>query len=186
MSARTLLAALRGPFVSEDTLAIAFLDAARRRLERSTAKIVHCVNQLDDAQIWWRPTRAQNSIGILIVHLCGNVTQWIISGVGGVPDVRDRPREFVDDTQRSKSQLLEALNRCIVEAGNILASADTSQLLSPCRIQGFDTTPMSGILETVAHFQGHVQEIISLTRQQLGDAYEFHWIPSTLEEMSEK
>ncbi len=169
-----------------DSVERAFLDAATQRLERSTAKIDHCVTQLDDAQLWWRPTPAQNSVGNLILHLCGNARQWIVSGIGDAPDVRDRPREFMHSPDIPKAALLETLHRCVDDAKIALARSDSSRLLDRRRIQGFDTTVLSAIFDTVSHFQGHTQEIISLTRQQLGDSYEFHWIPSTDDEISTK
>ncbi|MGD9855427.1 MAG: DUF1572 family protein [Planctomycetaceae bacterium] len=167
-----------------DFVVRAFLDAAIHRLQASTAKIVHCVEQLDDEQLWWRPTPSQNSIGNLVLHLCGNLRQWIIAGVGGAPDVRDRPREFAERGPLPRMELRRRLHSCIGEAGDALASADCTTLLVPCRIQGFETTPLTAIMDSVTHFQGHTQEIISLTRQQLGESYRFHWTPSTPEQMS--
>lgn len=168
----------------DNFLANAFLSSAQQRLGRSTEHILHCVNQLDETQLWWRPTATQNSIGNLILHLCGNVRQWIISGVGGVPDVLDRPNEFADDARATKEELLGDLQGCVKEAQDTLAEVEPSQLLSSHRIQGFDTTLLPAILDTVSHFQGHTQEIIALTRQQLGEKYEFFWTPSTAEEIS--
>ena len=170
--------------MSADTIERAVLDAARIRLETSAAKIVHCLSQIDDSQVWWRPTPNQNSIGNLILHLCGNVGQWIISGVGGAADVRDRPSEFSQKNRQPKSELLTMLHACIEQSGEALSTTDPSRLLSDCRIQGFDTTMLSAILDTVSHFQGHTQEIISLTRQQTGNKYQFHFVPSTPDQIS--
>src|SRR5206468_11868255 len=72
----------------------AFIEVARRQLAERADRIGHCVGQLDDAQVWWRPHESMNSIANLVLHLCGNRRQWIVSGVGGEPDVRDRPGEF--------------------------------------------------------------------------------------------
>lgn len=159
-----------------------FLSAARTQIERSAATIEHCLNQITDAQLWWRPTPSQNSIGNLIRHLCGNVRQWIISGVRGVPDTRDRPAEFLDGNHVSRQELLADLKQCVEEAGRSLRATEDPDLLSPRRIQGFDTNVLCAIMDSTAHFQGHTQEIISLTRLQLGDAYKFSFTPSTPEE----
>jgi hypothetical protein len=169
----------------DDSVGRTFLDSAIRQLESSTAKIDHCVAQLDDPQLWWQPTPTQNSVGNLILHLCGNVRQWIVSGVGGARDVRDRPGEFLPNPDIRKDSLLETLHRCVDDAKDSLA-LDISLLTDRRRIQGFDTTVLAAVFDTVSHFQGHTQEIISLTRQQLGDSYEFHWIPSTDDEISAK
>ena len=172
--------------IREDPIESAFLHAVKSQLERSAVKIDHCLNQIDDTQLWWRPAPSQNSIGNLILHLCGNVGQWIISGVGGAVDERDRPSEFAEDHQIPKHKLLKTLHICVEEAGTALSKVERPRLLSSCRIQGFDTTALSAILDTISHFQGHTQEIIMLTRQQLGDAYTFHFTPSTPEQVSAK
>ena len=161
-----------------------FIEAATRQLDASAAKIEHCLRQLNDNQLWWQPTAGQNSVGNLLLHLSGNIRQWIISGVGGAKDVRDRPREFVAKPDIPRDALLASFRQTVAEARRTLAACDAASLLRERRIQGYETTGLTAVFDTVAHFQGHTQEIISLTRQQLGDAYEFHWTPATAEEMS--
>ena len=172
--------------MADNALADAFLGAAKAQLEESAAKVEHCLGQLSEDQLWWRPTPAQNSVGNLILHLCGNVRQWIVSGVGGAADVRNRPREFAADIRLPKEELQSALRKCVEEAGAALRRADAENLLAHRRIQGFEATGLSAALHSICHFQGHTQEIISLTRQQLGEAYRFHWTPSTPEQTAQK
>jgi hypothetical protein len=172
--------------MANTVLAQAYLAEAKGQLEESAAKVEHCLAQLSESQLWWRPTPSQNSIGNLVLHLCGNVRQWIISGVGGAPDVRDRPREFAADIRLPKCELQRVLHACIAEAVAALSKADSDTLISSRRIQGFERTGLSAVLHSICHFQGHTQEIISLTRQQLGDEYRFHWTPSTPEQTSQR
>ena len=68
--------------------------AANQELTNAFDRIRHCLGQLSDEQVWQRESEAMNSIGNLILHLCGNVRQWIVSGIGGAKDVRQRPNEF--------------------------------------------------------------------------------------------
>src|SRR3954471_4435857 len=71
----------------------AFLRQARFRLHDDyPVKITRAVAEVTDEQIWWRPNSDSNSIGNLILHLCGNARQWIVAGVGGAPDNRERAR----------------------------------------------------------------------------------------------
>jgi len=176
-----------GPSTSRTgSVETSFLLAAKGNLESSAAKIHHCVDQLDDNQLWWRPTPSQNSIGNLILHLCGNLGQWIIAGVGGAEYVRDRPREFVDDKRFPKAEMSAMLNTHVEQAGSTLKTTSASAVMSARRIQGYDTTVLSAVLDAISHFQGHTQEIISLTRQQLGDRYAFDFIPTTPEQISER
>ena len=69
-------------------------EVRRRLIEESAPRIEKCLNRLTDDQIWWRPNSESNSIGNLVLHLSGNVRQWIIAGVGGQPDTRTRNEEF--------------------------------------------------------------------------------------------
>src|SRR2546423_14948574 len=90
-----------------------FRASARATLAEGIEKIEHCVNQLDDESVWWRPTPRQNSVANLMLHLAGNIRQWIVSGVGGAPDVRDRPKEFGERSGRPKGEVLETLRSAV-------------------------------------------------------------------------
>lgn len=151
-----------------------YVIAARQCLSESMGKIEHCISQLTDEQIWWRPREGQpgemNSIANLMLHLAGNLRQWIISGVGGAKDVRNRPAEFADHSRKPAAEVLAKLRQTVSEADAVLAKLDAEQLVQPRRIQGYDTTVLTAAFGTVAHFRGHAQEIIHMTREQLGGA----------------
>lgn len=166
----------------ETSVGQVYLAASRHRLAESVKKIKHCLGQLTDEQVWWRPNEAQNSIANLVLHLCGNIRQWIVSGVGGAADVRERSREFSERTPIPRAELIRRLDEVAGEADAVLAGVTDRQLLQAHRIQGFDETPLSAIFDSLAHLQGHTQEIICLTRLQLGTAYRFAWVPTTREQ----
>jgi len=163
-------------------VAQAFLAESRRKLSACHERIRHCVDQLHDSQLWWRPHPSMNSIANLVLHLCGNLQQWILSGVSGVPDVRNRPREFAEQGPIPRETMLERLAEVIQGVDKVLAGASDTHLLQPRRIQGFDETGLSAILDSLSHLTGHTQEIICLTRLQLGDTYRFAWVPQTPEQ----
>jgi hypothetical protein len=158
--------------MNADELAVAVGGEAGKELTSALAKIKHCLGQLTDEQVWWRSRPSLNSVGNLILHLCGNLRQWIVAGLGGAADGRDRPAEFAERGPIPKDELLRKLEAVVDEARAVLARQTARQLLKRRRIQGFDVT----------HFRGHTQEIISLTRLQLGDAYKFAWTPTTPEQ----
>jgi hypothetical protein len=160
----------------------AYLSEARRQLAARLERIRHCVDQLDDAQLWWRPRDSMNSIANLILHLCGNLRQWVLAGAGGAADARDRPREFAERGPIPRAEVLGRLERVVAEAIALLARLPESVLLEPRRVQGFEETVLSAIFSSVAHLDGHTQEIVCLTRLQLGDAYRFAWTPATPEQ----
>lgn len=163
-------------------LAAALAREAAHELDEAVLKITHCVNQLTDEQIWWRSRDDMNSIGNLLLHLCGNLRQWIVAGVGGVPDTRNRPQEFAERGPIPKAELLPRLNDTVREAQAAMTRAAADQLLAPRRIQGFDVTPLGAIFHSIPHFRGHTQEIIHLTRVLLGEQYQFFWRPRTPEQ----
>lgn len=165
-----------------NNIATAYVSACRGQLAAKLEKIQHCAGQLSDEQIWWRPREEANSIGNILLHLCGNLRQWIIHGVGGAPDVRDRPAEFAQRDPVERDELLRRLKTAIDEACAVLSAATEEELLRARRIQGFDVSGLKAIFDSVTHLAGHTQEIIYITRLQLGDAYQFHWQPTTKEE----
>ena len=150
--------------------------------DEAMKKIRHCLDQLNDEQIWWRPQEGMNSIGNLLLHLSGNVTQWIMAGIGGEPDNRDRPGEFSADGVMNKSELIDRLQNTVNVAKQTLNEVPESELLSPRKIQAFETHVLGAALHVVSHFHGHMQEIIWLTRSQLGADYSFEWAPKTPEQ----
>lgn len=158
------------------------LSEANSVFDQCLEKIEHCVGQLTGEQVWWRPHPSLNSIGNLILHLSGNVRQWIVSGIGGAQDVRNRPSEFSEQGPFPKDELLSQLTNVVNEAKSALERATSEDMLSIRRIQGFDVTGWAALWHTVPHFNGHTQEIISLTRMQLGDRYRFLWQPRTPEQ----
>ena len=80
--------------LSVDQFRQAFVNEQNGLLDAAMVKLSNCVRQLSDQQLWWRPAAGQNSVANLIIHVCGNMTQWIVCGVGGEQDKRDRESEF--------------------------------------------------------------------------------------------
>lgn len=168
--------------MTADELAATVGTAAAHELDSALKRIEHCLGQLNDEQVWRRSQPSLNSIGNLILHLCGNVRQWIVSGVGGASDVRNRPAEFAEQGSIPKEELVRRLEAVVEEAKGILVRVDARQLAEMRRIQGFDVTGAAAIFDSVPHFRGHTQEIVHMTRLQLGDAYQFAWTPATPEQ----
>jgi hypothetical protein len=168
--------------VTLEELGQAVVSEASLRLSESLKKIRHCLGQLTDQQIWWRQADSLNSIGNIVLHLCGNVRQWLISGVGGQPDIRDRPKEFSERRILPKDQLLRQLEEVVEQANATLGKTTAANLLEGRRIQGFNVTVLSAVFDAVPHFVGHTHQIVYITRTLLGDAYRFEWTPSTPEQ----
>ena len=161
-----------------------FLAEARKTLRRMHGKIVHCVGQLSDEDLNWRAFPGANSIGNIVTHLCGNVTQWIVDAVGRRPSRRNRPGEFAQDLTVGREKLLADLAAVVRAADETIASVTAETALLPLRVQGFEETPISAIFHAVTHFEGHTHQIIYITRLRLGERYVFKWVPGTPEQVS--
>jgi uncharacterized damage-inducible protein DinB len=127
-------------------------------------KIERCLEKLTDEQIWWRANEESNSIGNLILHLCGNVRQWIICGVGGQPDNRNRDAEFAQRGVIARDELLTLLRSTLAEVDTTLRTFDPSQLLEHRKIQGNEVELLYAIFHVTEHFSMHTGQIILLTK----------------------
>ncbi len=171
---------------SQEDVALAFAAEARKVLRNMHGKIVHCLGQLSDEDLNWRPFAGANSIGNIVTHLCGNVTQWIVDGVIERPSRRNRPGEFAQDLVVGREKLLSDLAAVVRAADETIAGVTADTALSPRRIQGWDETPLSAIFHAVSHFEGHTHQIVYITRLRLGERYRFKWTPSTPDQVSAK
>lgn len=142
-------------------------------LDAALSRIVHCVNQLSEEQVWWRPPQGMNAIGNLLLHLTGNVRQMIADNLTGAPDTRDRPAEFAARDPLPKAELLRRLTEAVARAKAVVATTPDERLAAVVRVNNFDLTGIQAVVRSVAHLRGHAQEIIHVTRELLGDKYQF-------------
>lgn len=148
-----------------------FLDQSRWYFASSyLPKIEHCLAQLTDEDVWQRTNEASNSIGNLILHLSGNVQQWIVGGVGNLPYHRDREHEFGERGGFTRAELLARLKETLAKADQVLAEVDANGLLERKEIQGCDVTVMEATLRIVQHFALHTGQIMLLTKQLTGES----------------
>src|ERR1700704_1005964 len=132
-------------------------------------KIERCLEHLTDDDVWWRPNDASNSIGNLLLHLRGNVGQWIVGGVGGQAHERRRQQEFDERTHVPAEELLTKLRAVVEEAAKVIVGLDADALLSRRRIQDYDVTVLEAIYHVVEHFSMHTGQIILLTKARTGE-----------------
>ena len=143
----------------------AFVENARTLLrDEYLPKIERCLEQLSNEQIWWRPNPQSNSIGNLILHLCGNARQWIVCGLGNEADKRQRQTEFDQRGDIPREELLKLLKDTIADVDNVLAGFDVWQLLETYPIQGTESTALAAIFHVTEHFSMHTGQIILVTK----------------------
>ena len=142
-----------------------FLAEAQHSLrQHHLPRIVRCLEMLSDQQIWWRPNSPSNSIGNLVLHLCGNVRQWIISGVGGAPDLREREKEFPERGPFPRRELVTKLRQTVNQACREIARMPRQELARPRAIQKFRVTGFGAVSHVTEHFAYHSGQILYATK----------------------
>ena len=151
-----------------------FVEFSARKLRQLASRIRECVAPLTPERLWWRASEEQNAIGNLLLHLAGNVRQWIVSGVGGARDVRVRDREFSSRGGSEAAELLERLSAAVEEAATVLEQLTPERLAERVVIQGYDVTVLEAVYHVVEHFSQHTGQIILLTRLAAGSTPGFY------------
>jgi uncharacterized damage-inducible protein DinB len=140
-------------------------------------RIVTCLEGLSAQQIWWRPNPASNSAGNLVLHLSGNLRQWIISGLGGAADTRQRDQEFAEPRPLSRRALVSRLRKTVLETCRVLDKLTVADLARVYTIQGFRVTGLEAAFHVTEHFSHHAGQIILITKMLEGRDLEFTHMP---------
>ena len=158
------------------------MDIAERFVARSRhylsyeypTKIQHCLDALPAEAIWRRANESSNSIGNLLLHLSGNVRQWMVSGVGGAPDHRHRGAEFSATEGADAAALMSGLRDTLRETDAVLAGLTAESLLESRTIQGRDVTVLDAVYHVVEHFSTHTGQIIFATKMMTSEDLGFY------------
>ncbi|MHC4845656.1 MAG: DinB family protein [Planctomycetota bacterium] len=129
------------------------------------------VAELPPDELWWRPNDETTSVGNLLLHLEGNVRQWILSGIGGEPDARERQTEFDAREGRDAQALLDALGATVAAAALVIEGIDPRRMLTPMTIQGIETTPMAAVYHVVEHFSWHTGQVTWIAKARAGGGH---------------
>ena len=160
---------------SETKTAELFLDFSRRKLlEQYWPRMRRAVETLTDEQVWWRPNAASNSVGNLLLHLNGNVKQWMIASFNRFEDMRDRPAEFAAEGELTGAALLERLGETMDEAAKVLARLTVTDLHATYHIQGYTVSGLYAVYQAVEHFGLHYGQIVYITKALQGQDLGFY------------
>ncbi|HMH14339.1 MAG TPA: DUF1572 family protein [Edaphobacter sp.] len=124
-----------------------------------------CVERLTDEQVWERHGAHENAVGNLVLHLCGNMRQWVMHGVGKAEDVRIRDAEFNADGELTGVGLIELFEKTVAEARGVIDSLPAERLVERITPQGRNVAVLEAIYQVVGHVQQHMGQIILLTKQ---------------------
>ena len=127
------------------------------------------VEALAPEDTWWRPHEGVLSMGNILVHLEGNVRQWILSGLGGAKDRRERAAEFAARDGATAAELLAPLGATVRAACDVIAAID--ELDRACAIQGFPTTPFRAVYHVVEHFSWHTGQAVWIAKARGGSGH---------------
>ena len=151
-----------------------FLNFSADKLTQLMGRIETCVEMLTPEQVWARTSAKQNAVGNLLLHLNGNVRQWILHGVGGQADLRQRDAEFAARQGGGAQELVARLRAAVDEAIALIRALPSERLLERIRTQGYEGTVLAAIYHVVEHFAGHTFQIILLTKHFTGEDLGFY------------
>jgi uncharacterized damage-inducible protein DinB len=164
-----------------------FLQFSADKLAQFAERIEVCLGKLDEDRIWARGGENENAIGNLVLHLAGNVRQWILSSIGNIPDLRDRDAEFAARGGHTAAELSENLRATVERATQIIAGLTTAQLTQMYEIQKYSVSGVEAVYHVVEHFAQHTGQIIFATKmltaedlgfyRHLGNPAHREWVP---------
>lgn len=156
-------------------LSSAFIAHSRHYLRTEyPTKLRAAVESLPADMLWWRANDASNSVGNLLLHLAGNVRQWIVAGVGGAPGTRDRDGEFAARDGADADALLADLDLALDDVDAVLAGLSPADLSATRTIQGRDVMVFDAVYHVVEHFSLHVGQIIFIAKLHRPGAVRFY------------
>ena len=159
----------------DPTVTTLFLEFSRHKLlEQYWPRLRECVEPLTAEQIWWRPNEASNSIGNLILHLNGNVRQWLVASFNRLEDERNRPAEFAAISSAMPAEPLDLLRATLDDASQVLSRLTEDDLLAPFEIQGHKVRGLDAVYQVVEHFGMHYGQILYISKYLSGKDLGFY------------
>jgi uncharacterized damage-inducible protein DinB len=151
--------------MNPSSLAVEVKQHVIMRMQENTQKIAKCLEQLSEEEIWQRPNASSNSMGNLVLHLCGNITQYIISSLGGKEDRRLRDEEFGAKGGYSKKELQLKLESTVVKAIEVIQTISDEELLRVRPVQAYEFSGVGNVIHAVEHYSYHTGQIAFWTKQ---------------------
>lgn len=141
-----------------------FIDQSVRRMEENTPRILKCMDELGEEEVWKRPNESSNSTGNVILHVCGNIRQYIIASLGGSVDMRERDKEFSARRGVTKQELTNRLTNTVSQAVNVIKIQTEESLVKKRMVQGFSLSGIGIIIHVVEHYSCHTGQIAFWTK----------------------
>jgi len=152
----------------DDALQRQFLEHSVAKLRQYTERIETCLGMMTDEEVWTSGGENQNAPANLVLHLCGNVRQWLVASVGGQPDIRQRDQEFSARGGVSTGELAARLRATVEQAAAVIQGVSGERLAERISPQHYDVSVMEAIYHVVEHFALHTGQIIFATKMLTG------------------
>ena len=119
----------------------------------------------DDAALWTAAPGVTNAAGNLILHLEGNLREYIGRQLGGVPYVRNRRQEFSQTgfTREEMRSRVDALRQTIPDIIGGLTDDDLGRAF-PQKVFGRELPTSQFLIHLHGHFNYHLGQIDYLRR----------------------
>lgn len=147
-----------------DKILAEFKEQILFRFSENTPRVIKCLEFLSETEIWYAPNESSNSAGNLIIHLCGNITQYIISGLGGEQDNRERDKEFNSEHDYNKEALKEKIRNVTGKAYKTISNLGYDDLVNLHNIQGYKISGIAALVHVTEHFSYHTGQITYITK----------------------
>ncbi|HEY4363568.1 MAG TPA: DUF1572 family protein [Bryobacteraceae bacterium] len=141
------------------TIEETFVTVSARRMGELMDRLERAVAKLTPEQVWMRASENENAVGNLVLHLTGNVRQWILSGLGGAEDRRVRDAEFEARGGEDVRELMVRLRAVVQEAQRVIGGMKAEELMGRVVIQKTDVTKMEAVMHVLEHFSGHAFQV---------------------------
>lgn len=143
----------------------------KMRMDWAFVRVNNALNQLDEKQIWYRSSPQSNSVGILLQHLTGNLSQWVLDALGKYEYKRNRPMEFEDKSPKSKEESIKNFSRLGTDVLETISKISSDTLLSPRHIQDTDQTVLTALMQAITHMELHTGQILYIAKMLLNERY---------------
>ena len=150
--------------MTDNLLSIIKKEFERRMIEESFARIKKCSKILNEEEFWRKPNNNSNSVGNLVLHLTGNIRQYVLTGIDGQADIRDRDQEFINENNIKKEEAVSHLKQVLLDANSVIKNLNKEALTESRGVQGFEESVMSIIIHVIEHMSYHVGQITYYTK----------------------
>lgn len=141
-----------------------FIQESIEYIHLNLPRIHKCLTEISEEELWQRPNEHSNSIGNILVHLCGNITQYIHSSLGGEPDIRERDLEFSRTGGLSREEVYQKIAVVTEKAVDVLKNISEEELLKIRKVQGFEMSGVAIVVHVTEHYSYHVGQITFYTK----------------------